>query len=1121
MPDDLHARLAIAQRREAALAGVLRVVANSGGDLSQLMHGIAENARLLCAADVAGLFMFEGDHIAFIGSREGQNLAATPAAAEDSILTRVLRERVVVRFDDQSTITDEAYAYSRKVAADVGFKSAVYVPVPGEGEAVGINALRGTITPFTDDEVELLQAFAVQVGNALDAAKQRRQIEQRNTELTAALTLQAATSEVLRLISTNPGDLSVVLDGILAKAADLCGADGGTVMVRRGDVVRAEAALGPFANLRGLSTPPARVTLQARDQRAAVLIDDAQQDDDPIMSPLAWYFGLRSFVSVPLFHDEEWIGNINLSRFEVRPFDPAQVAILQSFADQAAIAVSNARLFNDLDDSLARQQAMTDLLDAVSTARTDLQPVFDVLADRANRLCSGTGAGLAIREGDALVSVAAAGALAPAAERRTAVPIDDETIMGAAALHQRLIHIPNWDDEPASRYPTSASRLAGRMSALTIPMIRNDVVLGVVGFSREAPGGYTDAEISLLKTFVDQAAIAVDNARLLVEIEQRNNELAESLARQTAMTELLDVVSTARFDLQPVFDTLAGHANRLCKGTGAAVFVRDGDVMRGVASDSFRPDGQPVQPVLNLPIDRSSPTGEAALTGQIVHIADWDALPTGSYPASPLHSYGVKSGLAVPMLRNGVVVGAVAFVRAEVNGFSPSDVTLLQTFANQAAIAVDNARLLQEIEQRNNELAESLELQTATSEVLQLISDNPGDLQAVFDGIVVQAARLCDATAASISRHEGDEGVLISVSDRTNAGDLGYRFPLGPPHTRSRLLLIDDVSRRLVVGPGSRQIYSCATAPLIVDDRVYGHLTLSRYEVRPFDARHGRIAQAFAEQASIAIANAKLFNELAESLELQTAASEVLQLISDNPGDLEAVFDGIVTQAARLCDADGAAMMRCVDDEFEFVAISGEGRVDTGRRLPKRRGVDYTEPRFVDDVSGLSAAAGLDGASRVRSLLSAPMFVDREHYGQINVTRFEVRPFEPRHARVVGAFAEQAAIAVANARLFSAARGADPNRRGGQRREGLVPRHDEPRDPYADERRDRDERAAARHRAVLRASASSPRSSARAASHCSASSTTSSTSRRSTPAASSSRPTPSTCGLASSRPSTS
>ena len=338
MSNEPDPQLAIAQRREAALAGVLRVVANSGGDLAQLMHGIADNAQLLCAADVVGLFRFEGDHIAWIGSMRGEHVASDPAAAEDSILTRVLRERTVLRFDDQSTLGDEAYAYSRKVAADVGFKSAAYVPVPGEGEVVGISALRMTVKPFTDDEVELLQTFAVQVGNALDAAKQRREIEQRNSELAAALTLQAATSEVLRLISTNPGDLSVVLDGILAKAADLCGAAAGTVMVRRGDVVRAEAALGPFANLRGLSTPPARVTLQARDRRAAVLIDDAQQDDDPVMSPLAWHFGLRSFVSVALFHDEEWIGNINLSRFEVRPFDPADVAILQSFADQAAIA---------------------------------------------------------------------------------------------------------------------------------------------------------------------------------------------------------------------------------------------------------------------------------------------------------------------------------------------------------------------------------------------------------------------------------------------------------------------------------------------------------------------------------------------------------------------------------------------------------------------------------------------------------------------------------------------------------------------------------------------------------------------------------------------------------------
>ena len=362
---------------------------------------------------------------------------------------------------------------------------------------------------------------------------------------------------------------------------------------------------------------------------------------------------------------------------------------------------------------------MTDLLDVVSTARTDLQPVFDVLADRANRLCGGTGAALAIREGDVLVGVAGAGVMAPVAVHKPIGPIDDETMLGASALHRRLIHIRNWDDEPADRYPTSASRLAGRMSALTIPMIRNDDVLGVVAFSREEPGGYTDAEISLLKTFVDQAAIAVDNARLL-----------------------------------------------------------------------------------------------------------------------------------------------------------------------------------QEIEQRNVELAESLELQTATSEVLQLISDNPGNLRAVFDGIVAQAARLCDADSASISRHEGDEGVLICLSDQANADNLGYRFPLGPPETRSSLALVDDISQRIQVVPGSRQIRSCAVAPLFVDERVYGFLTLSRYEVRPFEARHGRIAQAFAEQASIAISNAELFNDLDESLSRQQAMTDVLDAVSTTRTDLQPVFDVLAARRA-------------------------------------------------------------------------------------------------------------------------------------------------------------------------------------------------------------------------------
>ena len=242
---------------------------------------------------------------------------------------------------------------------------------------------------------------------------------------------------------------------------------------------------------------------------------------------------------VPLVRQGKHIGNFHLGRREVRPFTPAQAPILQAFADQAVIAVTNAGLFNDLAESLARQEAMTDLLDAVSTARTDLTPVFDALARQADRLCGGTGALVAMRQGDGLAVMASAGYQAAAYRDPEVMPIDDSTMFGASARHREIIHIRNWDDEPADRYPNAPSRRAGAKSALTIPMVRDDVALGVVAFSRLIPGGYSDAEVSLLKTFVDQAAVAVDNARLLVEIEKRNSELAESLELQTATGAIL------------------------------------------------------------------------------------------------------------------------------------------------------------------------------------------------------------------------------------------------------------------------------------------------------------------------------------------------------------------------------------------------------------------------------------------------------------------------------------------------------------------------------------------------------------------------------------------------------
>ena len=355
---------------------------------------------------------------------------------------------------------------------------------------MGIAVYKRRVDPFREDEIELLQAFVAQPANGLTNAQHLRDLE-------ASLAMQRATSEILRLISSNPGEQRVVLDAILAKAAELVGAQAGSISLRVSEgvglfVASHGPAMEPYVGttLDSGALPLARVTITD----SVVHTDDlaAAGKGIPYFEELVEVARVGSYAAAFMAVDGERLGLLHMYRHEVDPFDQAELDTLAAFAEQASLAISNAKLFTDLEESLARQQAMTEVLDAVSTARADLQPVFDALADQANRLCGGTGAGIALREGDVLVGTAGTGALAAGHQDRAegaAVPItadplafargnrtwpiDDQNMLGAAALHHEVIHVRDWDEEDPERMPAAASRLAGRRSALAIPMIRD------------------------------------------------------------------------------------------------------------------------------------------------------------------------------------------------------------------------------------------------------------------------------------------------------------------------------------------------------------------------------------------------------------------------------------------------------------------------------------------------------------------------------------------------------------------------------------------------------------------------------------------------------------------------
>jgi signal transduction histidine kinase/DNA-binding response OmpR family regulator/putative methionine-R-sulfoxide reductase with GAF domain len=857
-------------------------------------------------------------------------------------------------------------------------------------------------------------------------------LEQRTAELAEAFALQTATSDVLALISAHPGDLDTVLQGILAQAAELCGGEAGSITMNEGDKLRYVASHGPAMEpYIGTTIGPGvdfPRQLFAVGSSGIPQIDNlsAVGEEYPYFIELARVARVRSYAFARLTHDESSVGSLHMYRHEVRPFDEAELRALASFAAQASLAIANANLFNDLDAALERQTAMTDVLDAVSTARFDLQPVFDRVVTHAQRLCPDSAAFVNIKGADHSTIVAAAGQ-AENDVRTTpgfhnSFGVNDGTTTGAVYQTGQPLHIRNWDDIPIDRYPESQMRGAGVKSQLTLPLARSSEVFGAIVFARSAVGGFTDDEISLLKAFTDQAAIAVENARLLAEIGERNTDLSESLELQTATSEALRLISAHPGDLATVLDGIVMKAAALCNAIGGSILLKDGPVLR--ISSMSKSLGGEVGLGMEFPADEGNVNTHAARSESPISVDDFHLLAPELAETFP----NIRSYAIVALFGDGEWIGNINVARSDVRAFNDAELQILQAFADQASIAVANAQLF-------NGLDAALERQTAMTEVLNAVSTARLDLQPVFDTVASYADRLCHGTGAMVLIHEADGLVLSAIAGPSpfGADRLGRVIPVDelsvsgaaflsgkPVHIRNW----DEVSPDTYPNSPARRAThkSGLTVPMMRTGSAIGAFAFTREAPGGYTDDEIGLLQSFADQAAIAVDNARLLREieqrnsdLTESLKLQTATSEVLELISANPGDLDAVFNGIINQTMRLCSADGGAVMLRDDNDLVMTATGGLNQGQMGERFDANI-VDLLAPVFVDD---LSAVIGSRSGGGVRSLVTAPLVVEGAHYGQLNASRHVVDPFQPQHGRILQVFAEQASIAISNANLFT------------------------------------------------------------------------------------------------------
>ncbi len=556
-----------AEERQIATAEILRTIASTPGDAGRSLQQIAETSARLFGAPSVSLQLVEngewGQAFRF-GSSANQVRSAVPLATirigGPNLPGTVVAENRQIHIPDLDNLDPSMADWPGPPhARAAGTRTMCGTPLRREGNAIGVLIVyRDRLLPFTDAELALQQSFADQAVIAIENARLFNETKE-------ALERQTATSEILRVINNSGGNLTPVFDCILQHAHDLCGAPCGSLQLYEHDRVVPVAIRGMTADFAeflrgGYPIDGGHSGRLVRRSRPSQHIDLAEflrhHSDEPSLRAAVELGGIGTMVTVPLAKNGITFGRIVAARQEVRAFSDKQIALLQGFADQAVIAIENARLFNETREALERQTATADILKVIASSPSDVQPVFEAIAASANRLIGGFSSTV-FRFIDGIAYLKAFTPTTPAADEILKAtfprPVADFPPFQMAQAGE-VTQIP--DTEALSDEILAISRARGFRSMLFAPLMNDGVSIGFIAVTRVQPGSFADHHVQLLRTFADQAVIAIENARLFEEVQARTRDLTESLQQQTATADVLKVISRSAFDLQTVLDTL-------------------------------------------------------------------------------------------------------------------------------------------------------------------------------------------------------------------------------------------------------------------------------------------------------------------------------------------------------------------------------------------------------------------------------------------------------------------------------------------------------------------------------------------------------------------------------------
>ena len=930
----LHAQLTqvkherdIGRLRESALARISQRINEKPLDVNGTLIAIAEAAQALIDSDGARVWLLEGTHLV---PRTGASATGAPLVPEQfppqpvdgpSPNARAFRERRVIAVDDLLDGANHRARFRERVVAS-GQRSVIAAPLGHTETVAGTIALyRTEVRPFNGDEMVTLELFANQAAIAIETANAQRVLLEHNQTISEALKREAATADILRLITSAPESLDDTLQTITESAQHLANASATLLLVEGNEVVMRGLAYlpgHPHTSTIGMRIPLGGVlatVLAARESFVETVRDDSASPEARMPEHV------RARAMVPIAHGEGVLGVLGISTTTQATINEKTLSLLRSHADQAAIAIVNARLIGELRlsnrqtrEALEVQRVMANVLGIVASAPSNLEAVLPEIGSAAEALTNSDFVLVSIRAGKLATNWNST--LGSFSERLGYNPAGIATpgasISGAAFEENRTIELVGPVSAWAERYPRSVELNAelglGDGSFLATPLPGATGPIGVLFFGRREPLAYSEAHKAIIRTLADQAVIAIRNAQLFGDLQARNQDISDALRREEAGSAILRQIAEAPEALDETLQAIAEALGRLA-GMSGTIWLVDGPdlVLRGVHLSA----GDPLISVgLKRPIDERM---HQFLSSPTATVVDLQNMESDEGYGRVLKASGLRCGAMMPVARGDVVLGRIGVASSQHAKVPDSVVSVLQTFADQAAIAIENARLIRELRESNRQISENLDIQRVMGDVLSIVAATPTQLDATLPAIASAAKELTESELATV--HWLDDGQLHMFNGAAFSSN-----PLTDTWKQTSLMAAVALDGKVIARAGTvRDLkqtyphtasimelrglveYSALGVPMTGRDGARGALTATRTKDKAFTERQRSVLTALATQAVVAIQNARLFSELQKRTEeLEVASRHKSEFLANMSHELRTPLNAIIGYSELL-----------------------------------------------------------------------------------------------------------------------------------------------------------------------------------------------------------------------------